>query len=168
MIRLALIQDLGSIMDIVSTSIAAMREAGNDQWSATYPARVDFMQDIERGELYIDDDAGPRAMVCLNHEEPSEYASLPWAGKGPATVIHRLAVHPEYRGKGIAAGLFGLAEYMALKNGTGYLRSDTYSRNPAMNGLFAKLGYRRVGELSFPGRLHHFYAYEKFIETFRG
>jgi len=43
------------------------------------------------------------------------------------------------------------------------LVSDTYSRNPAMNSLFAKRGWREVGSLRFPGRQADFVAWEKAI-----
>ena len=76
-------------------------------------------------------------------------------------VIHRMAVNPQCRNKGIGTKLINFAEELAIKNKVNYLKADTYSINTKMNSLFRKFNYRFVGEMSFLGKEHSFYCYEK-------
>jgi GNAT superfamily N-acetyltransferase len=162
MIRAATFSDLDSIGTTLETIVAAMRAAGNDQWGLAYPTPDHFAADCREGSLFVDDQDGKiRGFAALNFEEPEEYEPLPWTVGRPALVVHRLAVVPEYRRQGVADGLFAFAETMASTRKLAGLRSDTYSRNPAMNALFAKRGWRLVGTLNFPGREAEFLAWEK-------
>lgn len=167
MIRIATESDLPGIMAMVGLVVAQMRAEGSDQWSESYPSCADFSADLGRGELFVEAvDEGPievRAVACLNRKEPMEYGSVHWSREGRATVLHRLAVHPDCRGRGFAKGLFLFAEDLARRNGTGYLRSDTYSLNERMNALFARMGYARTGVIAFAGHRAEFYCYDKAI-----
>lgn len=165
MIRRAVSADLEAIRASLPTIVAAMRAAGNDQWGPAYPTIGHFAQDCAEGVLFVDDLGGHvRGFMALNFEEPDQYGPLPWTVARPALVIHRLAVVPEFRRQGVADDLFAFAEQEAAARKLVGLRSDTYSRNPAMNALFAKRGWRRVGSLNFPGREAEFFAWEKPIE----
>lgn len=167
MIRLAGTADINRIMIIVKRVIKDMHDEGSDQWNHQYPGSRDFLNDIAREELYVyEDDNVPgvlRGVVCINQEEPAEYQGADWLRPGPATVIHRLAVDPDFKRHGIATRLCIMAENMAVRNGTFYLRSDTYSLNPAMNTLFLRLGYHHSGIIRFPERIQTFNCYEKII-----
>lgn len=160
MIRQALVADLDAIEAALPAIVAAMRAAGNDQWSAAYPTRTDFARDLEAGTLFVDDESGVRGFGVFDGHEPPAYDELPWTVPRPALVIHRLAVVPGFRRLGVAEGLFGFAEARALTLGRG-LRSDTAEANDGMNGLFAKRGWRRVGGLRFPHASGGFVAWEK-------
>jgi GNAT superfamily N-acetyltransferase len=166
-IRIATESDLPGIMAMVGLAVAQMLAEGSDQWSESYPSRADFSADIGRGELFVEAvDEGPidvRAVACLNREEPEEYGSVRWSREGRATVVHRLAVHPDCRGRGFAKGLFLFAEDLARRNGTEYIRSDTYSLNARMNALFSRMGYARTGVIAFPRHRAEFYCYDKVI-----
>ena len=162
MIRLALPSDLESIVASLESIVAAMRAQGNDQWGPAYPTADHFVRDCAEGVLFVDDDEGQvRGFEVLNFEEPEQYDALPWNVGRPALVIHRLAVVPKFRRQGVAERLFAFAEGQAAERGFEGLRSDTYSRNPAMNALFSKRGWRTVGTLRFPGREAEFFAWEK-------
>jgi GNAT superfamily N-acetyltransferase len=144
--------------------VASMRAAGNDQWGPGYPTAEHFAADLAAGHLFVDvEDGGVRGFGVFNEIEPEEYGPLPWTVPRPALIIHRLAVCPAFRRQGVAENLFAFAEAMARERRQG-LRSDTYSRNPAMNALFAKRGWRLVGKLEFPGREADFRAWEKPLE----
>jgi GNAT superfamily N-acetyltransferase len=167
MIRKATEVDLERIMELIIRVVRDMREEGIDQWNDDYPARSDFLADILAGELYLDESdeepRGIRGVVCINQVEPEEYRTASWSKPGPAVVIHRLAVNPDYRRRGVAAGLFSLAEDQARRNGSLYIRSDTYSRNAKMNALFVRQGYVRAGDIHFRGRVEVFHCYDKVL-----
>ena len=169
MVRKAAETDIPAIMKIVSDTVRIMASEGNDQWNDGYPLAQDFLADIGKGELFVEEQAGTvRGFACVNREEPAEYRPVPWSRQGSATVVHRLAVDAEYRGRGVASILMRFAEETAAANGTGYLRSDTCSKNPRMNGLFEKLGYRRAGDINFKGRRERFHCYEKVLDCSSG
>jgi len=165
MIRQAAESELPAIMSMIGLVVRQMRDEGSDQRSEQYPAAADFLSDIRQGSLFVETAEGEpgelRALACLNREEPEENAPVRWSRPGPATVIHRLAVHPGHRKQGIAKALFLFAEDLARGSGTDYIRSDTYSLNAPMNALFVKLGYRQTGGIRFPGRREEFFCYDK-------
>jgi GNAT superfamily N-acetyltransferase len=168
MIREAMESDFAEIATIIAEAVQEMRAENSDQWNEQYPAKADFLADINRGELYVDEsDEEPgriRGVACINEREPEEYGAAAWSRNGRATVIHRLAVARSFRNKGVAGGLLRFAEEAARKNASRYLRSDTYSRNVRMNALFAGAGYRRTGTIRFPARQDVFFCYDKILE----
>lgn len=165
MIKKALVTDISEIMSIVKESIAIMNGDDNPQWDDEYPGKKDFMSDIVCGDLYVYIDGQSMAgIMCINLCEPSEYEDIQWKSGGDvALVIHRMAVSPHHRGKGVGSKLFMFAEEKARKNHIKYLKSDTYGTNLQMNSLLKKLGYLHVGYLNFKGKSGKFNCYEKIL-----
>jgi GNAT superfamily N-acetyltransferase len=161
MIAAAQSRHLDAIVRELPDIVAAMRATGNDQWGPAYPTAEHFAADLAAGHLFVDVEQGAvRGFGVFNEIEPEQYNPLPWTVPRPALVIHRLAVCPAFRRQGVADGLFAYAETLAGDKGLGQ-RSDTSTRNPAMNALFEKRGWRFVGTLEFPGRETGFRAWEK-------
>ncbi|MNN72431.1 putative acetyltransferase [compost metagenome] len=77
--------------------------------------------------------------------------------------MHRLAVHPEVQGKGIARKLIAFAEEYARQSGYSSIRLDTYSKNTRALALYPSLGYERRGEVFFPHRAVSFPVFEKVL-----
>ena len=166
MIRKADFADIEAIMKIIRETIVEMRSCGNTQWDESYPRKEDFLNDIQRSELYISErDGNPVGFACINKVEPAEYADLTGSTQQPAIIIHRMAVDLSYRRSGIGTELMEFAEDFALKDQTTYVKTDTYSINAKMNALFAKRGYKQVGEMRFRGKEKVFYCYEKVLNS---
>lgn len=162
MIRPATINDLNNIMKIILPTIAIMNQEGNTQWDHEYPLATDFLQDINSGHLFVFANAADiQGVICINNIEPSEYGDVNWKSGKTASVIHRMAIAPSSRKQGIGSALMAFAETIAQKTGTYYLKTDTYSSNNNMNGLFQKFGYQPVGKIRFRNRPHPFICYEK-------
>jgi GNAT superfamily N-acetyltransferase len=162
-IRLAVQDDLRAVMGLLRRVVPLLLAVGNRQWDESYPDEAVFERDIARGELWVAEIDGAVAGViaATTHQEP-EYALLDWKREETVVVPHRLAVDPEFRGAGVAAGLMRKAEEVAAGRGIGVLRVDTSAENEAMQRLLLKLGYEFAGEigLSFrPGM--RFLCYEK-------
>ncbi|RKR81680.1 N-acetylglutamate synthase-like GNAT family acetyltransferase [Mucilaginibacter gracilis] len=162
-IRTATLADVAGIMQLVNNVVPAMLAAGNFQWDSTYPNPAVFETDIELNQLWVAQiDNAIAGVAAITTQQDAEYAQVGWDISETAVVIHRLAVHPQYRGKGIAAALLKQAEQVALSIGTTILRVDTNSNNAATQKLFPKLGYVFAGHISLafrPGL--NFYCYEK-------
>lgn len=164
MMRKAFIEDIKNVMEIIKETIVEMHSYGNYQWDENYPQEKDFLNDIQKGDLFVTEREGKLVgFVCINKVEPVEYNGLNWSLNDEAMVVHRMAVNPAYRKNGIGTELMKFADELALKNNTRYLKTDTYSLNSKMNRLFEKCGYKLVGEMSFLGKEKPFYCYEKVL-----
>ncbi|WP_368488838.1 GNAT family N-acetyltransferase [Clostridium sp. BJN0013] len=164
MVRKAVMEDLRDIMEIIKQAIVEMATYNNTQWDESYPHEKDFMNDIQRGDLFVTEQEGKLAgFICINKVEPAEYNGLNWSLNKHCIVVHRMAVNSIYRRSGIGTKLMKFADKLALENNIGYLKTDTYSINMKMNALFKKCGYEFVGEMSFLEREKPFYCYEKIL-----
>ncbi|MGV8983918.1 GNAT family N-acetyltransferase [Clostridium sp.] len=165
MIRKASLEDLKDIMEIIKQTIIVMHTYNNYQWDENYPKEKDFIDDIQKQNLFVlekeDKIAG---IICINKEEPAEYTEMNWTLNEAALVIHRMSVSPSYRRKGIGTELMKFADELALKNNLRYIKTDTYSINPNMNALFVRCRYKLIGEMSFLGKEKPFYCYEKVLK----
>ena len=165
MIRKAGIEDLKDILEIIKQTIVIMSTYNNNQWDEKYPKEKDFMDDIQKENLFViereDKIAG---VICINKEQPLEYSELNWTLAEASMVIHRMSVSPDYRKSGIGTDLMKFTEELALKNNLRYIKTDTYSINPNMNALFVRCGYKLIGEISFLRKEKPFYCYEKVLK----
>lgn len=165
MIRKATLNDVNKIMEIIKSTVEEMKTYNNTQWDENYPQAIDFTEDIESGELYVESEEGEvKGFICVNNVEPKEYEKLSWASNDKAMVIHRMAVNPNFRQQGVGSKLIKFAEELALDNDVIYLKTDTYSINTKMNSLFKKCGFNLVGEMSFLGKEKPFYCYDKLLK----
>jgi GNAT superfamily N-acetyltransferase len=166
-IRLAALNDIPQIMQIVIDVVPLMIASGNLQWDNTYPNPEVFERDISLGQLWVADIEGRIAGVAaITTDQEAEYAEVGWDISETAIVTHRLAVSPHYRGRGIAEALLMQAELEAVRLGIQKLRIDTNTHNQATQKLFPKLGYIYAGEigLSFRPGLR-FLCYEKKLNS---
>jgi ribosomal protein S18 acetylase RimI-like enzyme len=148
-IRLATLEDIDPIAQLVAQVVPMMQATGNLQWDDTYPNAEVFTSDVHNGQLWVADEGGAIAGVIaiVNTQEP-EYAQVPgWDINEPAVVAHRLAVSPNFQGKGIAAALLRQCEEVARQQNVSLIRLDTNTVNRPMQNLFLKLGYNLGGEI---------------------
>ena len=78
--------------------------------------------------------------------------------------LHRLAVHPDYQGKGFAKKLMNYAFDFALENEFKSIRLDTFSGNPQNNVFYQKLDFKNKEKIYFRDQSDKpFYCYEKVL-----
>jgi GNAT superfamily N-acetyltransferase len=140
-----------------------MRASGNLQWDEHYPNAGVFEKDVAQGQLWVAEiDGQIGGVAAITTDQSPEYADVGWDIMETAIVVHRVAVDPEFRGKGIAAELMMHAEVVAKERGITVLRVDTNTKNEATQKLFPKLGYGLAGEISLGFREGlRFLCYEK-------
>ncbi|MBE1440746.1 GNAT family N-acetyltransferase [Paenibacillus sp. OAS669] len=157
--------ELDSITELYNDVTRHMRKQGIDQWDQYYPTKPVFQNDLLNGHLYgIRKDWQWIGAVAVNEEQDTAFEGLPWQDpSGSWMVIHRLAVHPDYQGRGIGKKLLLFAEAEAVKKGYTSIRLDAYSANPSAVGMYEKAGYNRIGEVRYPFRKYPFHVYEKMI-----
>jgi ribosomal protein S18 acetylase RimI-like enzyme len=164
-IRLAQLEDIPAIMQIVRTVVPLMRASGNLQWDDTYPNPAVFEEDIAQSQLWCAEIDGVVAgLVALTTEQSPEYVHAGWDIEVPAIVVHRLAVNPAFQGRGAAIALMQQAEVVAEERGIDRVRVDTNTHNQVTQRLLPKLGYELSGEIGLefrPGL--RFFCYEKVL-----
>jgi ribosomal protein S18 acetylase RimI-like enzyme len=158
-------QDMSDIFDIISNCIKHMERQGVYQWNEFYPNADIIENDIESEHCYVLKDNGKCiAYVAINEEQSPEYSEIKWFSEGrKVLVIHRLSVHPEFQGKGIAKKMLNFIEDVATKNNYSCIRFDAYSGNKIALKLYEHFGYKKAGQVFFPWRDLPFYCYEKNI-----
>ena len=191
-LRLATHNDLPALLALVRRVVPIMRAAGNLQWDDSYPNAEVFARDVQQGQLWIAELSPPEQLAlpdgaavsnseappedgveatasgrvagvaAITTDQEPEYAQAGMDPQEPAIVVHRLAVDPRLRGRGIAVALMQQAEVVARERGLSVLRVDTNSANLATQALFPRLGYQSMGEISLPFRPGlRFRCYEK-------
>ncbi len=166
LLRLATVADLPALQSLLQAVVPLMQAGGNFQWTVEYPNTQAFSKDIANGDLWVADIAGSiGAVAAITTDQPDTYAEAGLDISETAIVVHRLAVHPDHRGLGLAEKLLWQAETIANERQIKALRIDTNTQNQATQALFPKVGYRLAGEISLPGREPlRFLCYEKRLD----
>ncbi len=140
-----------------------MVENGIYQWNEHYPSKNAFEKDIERSELYVLEN-GERIIgtIVISTLMDQEYFPIQWLTPNENNLyVHRLAIHPDYQGKGFAQELMDFAEDHARKNGFVSVRLDTFSQNKRNQRFYETRGYRKLADIHFPKQSEHpFHCYE--------
>lgn len=163
MIRKAKQTDIEAILTMTKACAKAMIAKGIYQWNEHYPSEAAFTNDLKRNELYVlldrDKIIGSIVVSTLMDEE---YIPIKWLTKNDNNIyIHRLAIHPEYQGKGFAKKLMSFAETFAIENNYSSIRLDTFSKNERNQKFYELRGYKRLGDIYFPKQSEFpFYCYE--------
>ena len=151
-VREAILADVPAVMSLVTRVVPLMRASGNLQWDEKYPNAEVFERDIALAQLWLAEIDGQLAGVAaITTTQEPEYAEV-WDTSECAIVVHRLAVDPDFQGKGVAAELMQQAEKLANDRNIATLRVDTNTNNKATQKLFPKLGYVLCGEISLAFR----------------
>ncbi len=162
-LRLAMLEDVPTVLALIHHIVPAMRASGNLQWDDDYPTAALFANDVALRQLWlaiIDDQIA--GVAAITTEQEAEYAHVGWDITEPAIVVHRLAVDPAFRGRGLATALMQQAEHVARTSTISILRADTSAENAIMQRLFPRLGYIFAGEIELevrPGL--RIFCYEK-------
>jgi ribosomal protein S18 acetylase RimI-like enzyme len=138
---------------------------GIDQWDEAYPSRSTIETDVASGTAFVAKRAGAVVgVIVLNQHQEHEYATVPWRfTQGPVLVVHRLMVHPDVEGQGLARSLMAFAEKRASTSGYASIRLDAFAENPRAVRLYERLGYRIAGEVRF--RKGRFRCFEKDLQV---
>lgn len=163
MIRKGTIADIDSILEITKACAQFMINQNIYQWNELYPNKSAFVNDAERGELYVLEVGNNIiGVITISSYMDSEYAPIKWLTANNRNLyIHRLAVHPDYQGQGHAQKLMDFAEKFAIENNYASIRLDTFSQNKRNQKFYELRGYKKLGSVYFPKQSKHpFFCYE--------
>lgn len=167
--RQAKISDLDQIVEIIELSKKYLKETKVDQWQDGYPAKEDLRRDIESGNSYVltnKDEIVATTVISLDGE--STYNSIfngEWITNEEYIVMHRVAVHDKYKGKGIFKELIKEAESLALNKGIFSIKIDTHRDNISMHRAVVKNNFKRCGIIYLEDGSERI-AFEKALKSF--
>ena len=161
--RKGTIKDLDLICGMIQKAIAEMNHKAICQWDEKYPARSDFLRDIEQKQLTVGMLDGQLAGIyVLSKECDAEYDTASWAEQnGNYYVLHRLCVNPEFQNQGIARRMLIQIEKDTKAAGGTSLRLDAFSQNPYALRLYEHTGYCITGSAEW--RMGQFVLMEKVL-----
>jgi len=143
-IRLARLNDIAEIMQVMEAAKQIMRQSGNMlQWGEGYPSESAIAADIEKDSGFVIEENGAVAgyFAYLQSPEPT-YATI-YEGKWlddekPYHVVHRIASYPDVH------GIFGRIMDFCFSHDTN-IRIDTHRDNKIMQHNLLKHGFTYCG-----------------------
>lgn len=168
MIKKASEKDLEQLLSIVKSCGQNLIEQGIFQWNEKYPSKEVLLDDIALQQIWKLQEANTIVgLIVITEMEDAEYHQVKWLIKNDKNLyIHRLAVHPNFQGKGFAQKLMDFAEKYALENGYNSIRLDTFSQNKRNQQFYEKRKYIKLERIYFPNQSEFpFYCYEKVIHV---
>ncbi len=167
-IRLSEYADQPQMMELFALASEGLFRAGVDQWQNGYPAPELIRADITHGESYVmvsDERVVGTAVISFAGEPTYNQIDGKWLSEGEEyVVIHRLTIHPELRGRGLAGRLMAFAEELCRQRGVRSMRIDTHADNLPMQHAVTGFGFRYCGVILLDNgdpRL----AYERLLEV---
>ncbi|EGT3617649.1 GNAT family N-acetyltransferase, partial [Clostridium perfringens] len=137
------------IVEIIELSKKYLKEAKIDQWQNGYPENNDLKKDIEDKNSYVlvkGTEILATTVISLDRE--STYNSIvhgEWITDEDYIVMHRVAVHKDYKGKGIFKELIKEAKRIALNNNIFSIKIDTHKDNISMQKALCNNGFKKCG-----------------------
>ncbi len=157
------INDISGILEVTKACAKHMIANGIFQWNEYYPSYEAFENDIKLNQLWVLKDVDRIiGSIVISDIMDEEYLAIEWLTPNTKNIyIHRLAVHPDYQGKGCAQLLMNYAENYAKDNNYLSVRLDTFSVNKRNNIFYKKRGFQQRGDVYFPKQSEHpFHCYE--------
>lgn len=160
------LSELNEIMKIYVGAQAFMESRGNPQWPKGFPGKNDVKGGILGGILYSVIKNGKIAAVfaAVNYDGDYDKIDGEWITYGNYLAVHRVAVSEDFRGKGAAKYIVGVAAAEeARKRGRTSIRMDTHKLNAPMRGLLTGQGFKECGEITLVRDMSKRIAFEKKI-----
>ncbi len=166
-IRKAVLDDAKSVSEIFLLCREGMKKSGIDQWQTGTPNEETFLNDLKNNVAYVGEDGGKvvayTAMVLGKDSTYDVIEGGKWLTDNEKyCVLHRVAVHPNYRGKGAASLFMDFAEKTCRENEVKSARIDTHEDNLVMQHTILKNGYEYCGIITIDDGTKRL-AYEKII-----
>lgn len=161
--RLACMDDINEIVELVKNAISKMERNHIFQWDELYPTKEDFIQDIANDSLYIGFYQDEMAVIfVLNQQSEDEYKNGKWLYPNKEYyIIHRFCVNCCFQNKGIGKHTMQFIEEKLRKKNIQAIRLDVFSKNCYALSLYEHMGYSRVGYADW--RKGRFYLMEKYL-----
>jgi GNAT superfamily N-acetyltransferase len=146
-------------------AVKDMNKRGFYHWNTGYPNSELLNKDLESNSLFmVMENYVCIGAIVLNDQSSPDYESIDWKTNGEKVLyVHRMAVHPIFRGKGVTEKMLGFAEQYAKENNFTSLRLDVYDSNDHRIEIIKNCKFEESGKLLFPYQKVPFTCFEKGI-----
>ena len=119
----------------------------------------------EHIDYIIEDNELIMGCICISLKIDDVYKDVKWLTPNRNNVyLHRLAIHPNFQGQGLALKLMEYAEDFTIKNGCISIRLDTFSGNPKNNKFYTLQGYTKLEKIFYRNQSDMpFHCFEKIL-----
>ena len=130
-------------------------------WTEEYPAVENFEDDVAHDALFVLRTPAGRIVGAISIERDPDVDALPcWTpALQPAGEIARLAVHPDFQGRGLARRLVAFIMEELARRGCKSIHLIVNCRNVKALRSYAAFRFETVGECDMYNQ--HFLCYEK-------
>jgi len=131
------------VLDVLAAAARWVRTAGVDQWPERFPTQL-IEEDIERGEVFlaIEDDLMVGTLT-LQWSDPRFWKD----SDDDAGYVHRLAVVPVNRGRGLGHRLLSWADEQVVTAGRHFLRLDCLAESSSLGAYYRAAGFEHQGDV---------------------
>ena len=165
-IRLANDKDIIRVVEITNACANHMINQNIFQWDENYPSKEAFNEDVQNNSLYvIEKNNDILGCLCISAKIDDVYKNVKWLTLNERNIyLHRLAIHPDHQGKGLALKLMSYAEEFTIQRGYKSIRLDTFSGNPKNNKFYNLQGYTKLEKIFYRDQSDMpFHCYEKIL-----
>ena len=110
----------------------------------------DVIADFKTGSLLVAESEDELVGCAFTQERRADFSS-PGAGEDTYLYFYHMAVSPDWRRRGIAGELLGVAETVARQQGLPGIFLQSRIELTGNHALFEKHGYQQVGTFTHPG-----------------
>ncbi len=140
-VRRTLPDERGEVLELYGHASALQRAKGQVEWPPIDPALVDM--EIQEGRQWQIRLEGRMACVwVVAYEDPQIWGEL---DADPSVYLHRIATHPDFRGRRMVGKVVEWACAHAQTEGRTHLRLDTVGNNAALIQLYTGHGFTFLG-----------------------
>lgn len=148
--RKTTIEDISSVLEIICQAQEYLKNQSINQWQNGYPNKESIIEDIQNGYSYVmevDEVVIGTMAIVLDGEPTYEHIyEGAWKTDGTSYItLHRVAVHNDWKGKGIARTMIGNVVTMYRNCDVKSIRIDTQRENISMQSMIKKYGFEYCG-----------------------
>lgn len=142
--RLALPEDLDTVLSLLDERIQWLRDRGSDQWRTGRTFRTRLRNSINRKEtwLLLDDGAAIGTVSISTDGDPDFWTPEELAE--PAIYVGKMATKIERSGEGIGALMIQWVQDYAARMGIGRVRWDVWRTNEELQNYYRDLGAKYI------------------------
>jgi GNAT superfamily N-acetyltransferase len=142
-VRLATLEDVPVVGEMLDEATAFVRTMGRDQWPVPYPHEK-LCANVADGSLYMVEVEGRAAATFTLLVDDPKF----WGERPPdAVYLHKLAVRRAFAGRGLGARIVEWVGEEAARRGRAFVRLDCQRDLPGIRRYYERLGFELRGEL---------------------
>lgn len=152
LVRRALPADTPTVIELLNSRVAWLRDHGHDQWSERDPAR-DSAETVKRGLTWLLEDTDSHAVgtMTMTTTADRDFWTAPEL-RTPSLYLNKLATRPELAGRELGALLLYAGWTYAAQRGIYVLRWDVWRTNEGLQRYYSRLGGQLLRSVDAPGR----------------